>query len=63
MRLASLLGVSDQAENILLECEGEVEPLFTKVQVMAQYNQAKVLKAFADCGIQAAHFVCSSGDG
>ena len=30
---------------------------------MAQYNQAKVLKAFADCGIQAAHFVCSSGYG
>ncbi len=32
MRLASLLGVSEQAENILLECEREVEPLFTKVQ-------------------------------
>ena len=63
MRLASLLGVSEQAENILLECEREVEPLFTKVQEMAQYNQAKVLKAFADCGIQAAHFVCSSGYG
>lgn len=63
MKLASLLGISEEAENILLQCEKEIEPLFTRVQEMAQYNQAKVLKAFADCGIQASHFVCSSGYG
>lgn len=63
MELASLLGVSEQAEKMLLTCEDEIEPLFAKVQEMAQYNQARVLKAFADCGIQAAHFVGSSGYG
>lgn len=63
MRLASLLGVSDQAEALVLQCEKQLANAYTRVDEMAQYNQAKVLKAFADCGIQAAHFASSSGYG
>ena len=61
--IASFLGLSDQAESILLQCEKDLQPQFQLVEEMAQYNQAKVLKAFADCGIQASYFTNSSGYG
>lgn len=61
--ISSLLGISDEAEALILQCEAQLTKEFAAVEEMARYNQAKVLKAFADCGIQAAHFVCSSGYG
>ncbi len=63
MELASLLGLSAQAEVLLQQAERAVHPMFEEVDRIAEYNQAKVLKAFADCRIQAGHFQCSSGYG
>ena len=63
MEIASLLGLSAQAETLLLQAEKAVQPMFEEVDRIAEYNQAKVLKAFAEFRIQAGHFQCSSGYG
>ena len=63
MEIASLLGLSREAETLLLQAEQAVQPMFDEVDRLAQFNQAKVLKAFADCQVQAGHFQCSSGYG
>ena len=63
MKISSLLGVSQQSEDFLLQMERQAQPQFAKIDANAHYNQAKVLHAFAKQGIVAGHFQPSTGYG
>ncbi len=63
MEIASLLGVSRQSEETLLQMEQKAQPQFAQIDAISHVNQAKVLHAFAANGIVAGHFQPSTGYG
>lgn len=61
--LASEFNISEQVIDIVNQAEDMVLAKFSYIDNVAQLNQAKVLKAFADNMIGEAHFVYTSGYG
>jgi len=56
-------GVSPDVLNLIDQCEKEVEPQFNSIEEIAQLNQIKVMKAFADNRVSSEYFNPSSGYG
>lgn len=56
-------GVSAETLRLIEQCEKEVLPQFKRVEELAQLNQLKVMKAFADNRVSSEYFNPSSGYG
>ena len=61
--MSASFGISEKVTDMVLEAEQSASLRFTDIDTIAQINQAKVLKAFADNMIGEAHFVSTSGYG
>lgn len=61
--LGNLYKFSDKAMDIIARAEAAVSERFKKIEDVCLYNQAKVLKAFADNHIGAAHLNGTTGYG
>ncbi len=56
-------GISDRVAELTLEAENALRERFAEADRMAEYNQAKVLKAFQDNRVSAACFAGTTGYG
>lgn len=56
-------GVSDDVLELAAECESELAPEFKKAEEIAEVNQLKVMKAFADNRVSETHFSSTTGYG
>lgn len=61
--LKEQFGVSDEIINLIDSCEKSVKPQFEKIEEIAQLNEMKVMKAFADNRVSSEYFIASSGYG
>lgn len=61
--LKEQFGVSDDILNLVDECEEAVKGQFRHIEEMAQINEMKVMKAFADNRLSSEYFIASSGYG
>ncbi len=63
MDLSKDFGISKETFDLFAECEKLVKPAFEKVDKIAELNQWKVMKAFADNKVSESHFMPSYGYG
>lgn len=63
MDLTKAFGISNEIIELVNECEIMVSDSFKAVDKIAEINQWKVMKAFADNRVSEAHFVPTSGYG
>ncbi len=61
--LKEQFGVPEDILNMVDEAEASVSEQFKRVEEMAQINEMKVMKAFADNRLSAEYFIASSGYG
>lgn len=61
--LKEQFGVSEDIINLVDECEEAVKGQFSHIEEMAQLNEMKVMKAFADNRVSSEYFIASSGYG
>ncbi len=61
--LKEQFGVSDEIINLIDSCEKSVKPQFERIEEIAQLNEMKVMKAFADNRLSSEYFIASSGYG
>lgn len=54
-------GISEKTLNFICEAEAELD--FSRAESIAEYNQFKVLKAFADNRVSESHFIHTTGYG
>lgn len=50
-------------EDLKMQVEQEIKPIFEKIENICEKNSEKVLKAFQECNLQEAHLVSSTGYG
>ncbi len=55
--------VSDDVLELAAECESELAPEFKKAEEIAEVNQLRVMKAFADNRVSETHFSSTTGYG
>ncbi len=60
---ASVLGVSAETVAMVEASEKKLTNVYKKLEAVAEYNQARVLRAFSDCRISDTHFNFSTGYG
>ena len=53
----------DKIENLCLECEKEIKPVFDKIDDIAFKNSLKVINAFKENNINTSHFTSTNGYG
>ncbi len=63
MNLTTDFGISPEIQALFEECEKQVRPVFEKIEKIAEQNQWKVMKAFADNRVSEAHFMPTYGYG
>ncbi|MEG0872401.1 MAG: methionine gamma-lyase family protein [Clostridia bacterium] len=56
-------GISNEIEELVNQCEEEVDILYKEIEKLALYNQSKVLKAFQEQKVAQAHFGKTTGYG
>lgn len=56
-------GVSDEVLSIVEKCEADIELQFRKIEEMAEVNQLKIMKAFAENRVSEAHLGSTTGYG
>ncbi len=61
--LKEQFGVSEDILNLVDECEEGLKEQFRHIEEMAQINEMKVMKAFADNRLSSEYFIASSGYG
>lgn len=61
--LKEQFGVSENIIKLIDEAEESVKPQFKHIEEIAQLNEMKVMKAFADNRLSAEYFIASSGYG
>lgn len=61
--LKQQFGVTDEIINLIDSCENSVRSQFERIEEIAQLNEMKVMKAFADNRLSSEYFVASSGYG
>lgn len=50
-------------ENLKIQVEQEIKPIFENIEKICEINSQKVLKAFQECNLQESHMVSSTGYG
>lgn len=50
-------------ENLKIQVEQEIKPIFENIEKICEINSQKVLKAFQECNLQEVHMVSSTGYG
>lgn len=60
---ATILGVSKETVSLVEQSEKKLEKVFSELERISEYNQAKVLRAFAECRVSDTHFNFSTGYG
>ncbi len=63
MDLTKDFGISREIYELFKECEEQVKPAFKKIEEIAEKNQWKVMKAFADNRVSESHFTPTYGYG
>lgn len=63
MDLTKDFGISREIYELFKECEEQVKPAFKKIEEIAEKNQWKVMKAFADNRVSESHFAPTYGYG
>ena len=63
MDLTKDFGISREIYELFKECEEQVKPAFKKIEEVAEKNQWKVMKAFADNRVSESHFAPTYGYG
>ena len=63
MNLTTDFGISTEIQELFEECEKQVRPAFSAIEKIAEHNQWKVMKAFADNRVSEAHFMPTYGYG
>jgi len=58
-----MLKIKNETLNYLNECEKKCQSKFKEIEDIEFANQLKVLNAFNECGVEARHFIGSSGYG
>lgn len=61
--LKEQFGVTEEIINLIDSCEKSVKPQFERIEEIAQLNEMKVMKAFADNRLSSEYFIASSGYG
>ena len=63
MDLTKDFGISREIYELFKKCEEQVKPAFKKIEEIAEKNQWKVMKAFADNRVSESHFTPTYGYG
>lgn len=59
----SFINLDNKLREFTKEIDEKCKPVFEKIDKVAQYNEAKVLSAFMECGVSEIHFKGSTGYG
>ena len=63
MEISQIFGIDDKIEQLVLNAEKQCSHVFDRIEQNAQYNSAKVLKAFSDNKVSETCFGISTGYG
>lgn len=61
--MENFINIDKKLIQISKEIDDKVKPVFEKIENIQQYNEAKVLSAFMECGVSETHFKGSTGYG